>query len=798
MKKIVLALLLITSLVGKSQSPHFLNQVKNTDGYIYFPGALLKLGNGNKIAGVELANGLASLNEGGFITFNINGNIVWHKTIEDYYPTSMVENGTSFYCTQAASHGWSFISKNNSANGNFTWFKSISISNPLIQPGIQARKIFKEGSNSAVSINGSDANSTNYSFLAKIDGNGNAVSCNRLDSLYTSSITQINNNYLLLGKRDWQSTDSTYFLMLLDANLTAIWSKKIENPTKTNLVIAGTDNNSIFISGSNVAGDGAILKFDLLGNLVWSKIYYSTEPTFGSLTFSNVIYKSNKLYALAYVYDDSYNSYTSVTTLDLNGNFLKNRLIGYNSQMIYSDLVINLSDTSIFAIGSIDNNPGNNSGMYETQFSLDGDLESCVADSLIIADSSFLPLITASPIFTPVSETITTSSLPTPSVVETPYLEAARTHIDSIVPTLPSCANPCSGDETVYFSGMDQNPQFDWSSNANGQTGSYINALCAGTYSVTLTDIFGCTDTATVQLNNELPITPEICMVTVDSAGNNNIIYWDKSAYGIKDTFIIYRDLSNNNYMPIGQVPFDSISMFIDTVRTLYPANGDPNASSWRYKISVKDSCGTESILSPYHQTLFIQNTLGNFSWNHYEIEGQPMPVPTLLNYEFIRDDLNNGNWAVIQLLSASSTAYTDANYTTHQALANWRIETIFSYSCTPTLRLKNNNEVNTVVVKSKSNIKNNRTVDLGNKLENKTTEFNFYPNPAKDAIVLNTKANNKEIQIELINTLGQKVIVLKSKNDVIEIDLSNIAPGAYIIKVTQEDGTSTKKLIIE
>ena len=151
-----------------------------------------------------------------------------------------------------------------------------------------------------------------------------------------------------------------------------------------------------------------------------------------------------------------------------------------------------------------------------------------------------------------------------------------------------------------------------------------------------------------------------------------------------------------------------------------------------------------------------------------------------------------------MEVLSASSTAYTDANYATHQALANWRVSTIFSTSCNPTLRLNNNNEVNTVVVKSKSNIKNNRTIGLENNLENKTTDFYFYPNPAKDIIVLNTKANNKETQIELINTLGQKVIVLKSKNDVTEIDLSNIAPGAYIIKVNQVTGTSTKKLIIE
>ena len=51
---------------------------------------------------------------------------------------------------------------------------------------------------------------------------------------------------------------------------------------------------------------------------------------------------------------------------------------------------------------------------------------------------------------------------------------------------------------------------------------------------------------------------PEICSVTVDDFGDNNLIYWDKTFYQMADTFFVYRDTSNNAYGLIGKVSYDS------------------------------------------------------------------------------------------------------------------------------------------------------------------------------------------------------------------------------------------------
>src|SRR5206468_3191867 len=68
------------------------------------------------------------------------------------------------------------------------------------------------------------------------------------------------------------------------------------------------------------------------------------------------------------------------------------------------------------------------------------------------------------------------------------------------------------------------------------------------------------------------PTTPAICMVTVDSLSRYNIIAWDKSYYYFKgiDSFIVFREVQSNVYKQIGAVPFDSVSMFSDTVRKKY------------------------------------------------------------------------------------------------------------------------------------------------------------------------------------------------------------------------------------
>lgn len=324
-------------------------------------------------------------------------------------------------------------------------------------------------------------------------------------------------------------------------------------------------------------------------------------------------------------------------------------------------------------------------------------------------------------------------------------------------------------------------------------TGSGVNTQ----YSVTVNLSNGCVVTSTLNVSATTQ-TPSICMVTVDSIGKDNVILWNKANYPEADSFYVYRDIANGNYQIIGKVPSTStFGEFRDTVRTLYSANGDPNVSSWRYKIAYKDSCGNMSALSNFHKTLFMQNSTGNFSWNDYQIEGQPIPVPILTNYIFRRDNLGNGNWQNIQTLGASSTAYTDPNYSSFIATANWRAETVWTISCGTSYILKSSAPLITAS-KSKSNVKNNLNIPTSINKGIIDAKVVMYPNPVNDILNIELTDISGTSVIIIENALGQVVYTTNTNNTKISVDVSKFAKGFYNLKVQTNQGNTNKKIIID
>jgi len=70
-----------------------------------------------------------------------------------------------------------------------------------------------------------------------------------------------------------------------------------------------------------------------------------------------------------------------------------------------------------------------------------------------------------------------------------------------------------------------------------------------------------------------------------------------------------------------------------------------------------------------------------------------------------------------------------------------------------------------------------------------------MYPNPAKNNLFIET-ALNSDINVSIIDVLGKEVINSKVSNNAVNI--SGLTPGMYIVKISEEGKTATKKLIIE
>jgi hypothetical protein len=72
---------------------------------------------------------------------------------------------------------------------------------------------------------------------------------------------------------------------------------------------------------------------------------------------------------------------------------------------------------------------------------------------------------------------------------------------------------------------------------------------------------------------------------------------------------------------------------------------------------------------------------------------------------------------------------------------------------------------------------------------------LSLYPNPVSNGKVYITTKNDLDKEIQIFDVLGKKVFqtVLSSR----ELNISTLSPGVYIIKIKEEEASTTRKLIV-
>ncbi|MCD6068439.1 MAG: hypothetical protein K0S33_3265 [Bacteroidetes bacterium] len=287
---------------------------------------------------------------------------------------------------------------------------------------------------------------------------------------------------------------------------------------------------------------------------------------------------------------------------------------------------------------------------------------------------------------------------------------------------------------------------------------------------------------------------PDICLVTVDSLANNNVIYFDKSIYPSADTFIIYRyDALTTNYLKIGAVPASDTNTFlVDTARTTGgPNGGDPQYSSYRYKMAIRDLCGTVGTKGLYHESIFIQQNFQNFSWNAYAIEGQSSPAS---GYQFQRDNNGTGTWQV--LVNTGGLSTTDPNYASYP-LGRWRVDAL-GFSCVSgsSRMADGTSQVMGAINTSRSNIKSPTSVGL--KELTQSLPVKVYPNPASDLLIVEFPSMGEETLIEIRNVMGSVVYGQKTSQLKNAIPCDQLEAGIYFVRVLSGKGQSTRKITVQ
>ncbi|RVT78375.1 T9SS type A sorting domain-containing protein [Flavobacterium sufflavum] len=72
---------------------------------------------------------------------------------------------------------------------------------------------------------------------------------------------------------------------------------------------------------------------------------------------------------------------------------------------------------------------------------------------------------------------------------------------------------------------------------------------------------------------------------------------------------------------------------------------------------------------------------------------------------------------------------------------------------------------------------------------------LNLYPNPVSNGRVSISTKNDGEKEIIIFDLLGKKV--LQTLLNTRELNISNLSPGVYIIKINEQNATATRKLIV-
>ena len=313
-----------------------------------------------------------------------------------------------------------------------------------------------------------------------------------------------------------------------------------------------------------------------------------------------------------------------------------------------------------------------------------------------------------------------------------------------------TCGN---SDGAIYISvyGAYVTYTYLWS---NGDETEDLVGVDPGTYHVTVSDEGGCDAIQVATIPADKPDPNPICLVSVNSDTYYNEVVWEKEYTEGISHYNVYKEGSQSGvYTLIGSVGIDQESVFVDTLSNVMQR-------SWRYKISVVDSCGIESILSEYHKTMHLTMNLGlnnsvNLIWDHYE----GFSYNTYSIYRRTNDE-----WELIATVPSNLTSYTDFDPVLDETLY-YVIEIQHPYGCDPT--------------------KTNRNISRSN--VTKGTEVQTVPPPLVENV---TACSNDDIPN--LYAEGENI----SWYD--DIDLSNLVgtgnefdhgltePGVYTFYVTQ------------
>jgi trimeric autotransporter adhesin len=344
--------------------------------------------------------------------------------------------------------------------------------------------------------------------------------------------------------------------------------------------------------------------------------------------------------------------------------------------------------------------------------------------------------------------------------------------IDTII------ASSCSNNGQIQLTVISGNPtDYMWN---NGATSQNITNLSPGNYSVSVTGSTGCVTVLGGTVGSTLPDPIEICLVTVDSTTNTNLVVWGKPITSSIDHFNIYRETSQAGlYQLVGAVNYTDESVYNDLVAS-------PNVRSWRYKISSVDACGNESELSMNHKTihLVISQGLGNdinLFWDGYEGFVYPNFV--------LKRHTNAAGWTTLTTMPNNLFTYTDQPTSTDGL---YYVVTIDAPSTCSSTKMAQ--DFNTTRSNRDNRLSTGQTNAISELIDQAIT---IYPNPATTILTVDN-SSSQLIEARILDQTGRIISILTILPGQTKIDCGKLAMGMYSLELQSQGAKTLKRFVIE
>ncbi len=192
------------------------------------------------------------------------------------------------------------------------------------------------------------------------------------------------------------------------------------------------------------------------------------------------------------------------------------------------------------------------------------------------------------------------------------------------------------------------------------------------------------------------------------------------------------------------------------------------------YSVEVEDHCG-----NIYRDTITITvDSMRTLNLGSDTVICTGAGVEIKLNNNFSGFTYNPGNITIVSCTGCPNPVVFPSGTTTYTVTARTPDGCITAASIT-------------VTVSGCTGIEEAETIDL-----------TMYPNPAKETVSIRVKGNNKNLNLEMYNAIGQQVLS-KHEANVTEdytttLDVSGLAPGVYFIKVNNGVANRTLRLLVD